>query len=175
MYIFLIFKFYLSGNAQNDEKPEFIDRCEFDLVDSLIADDPDILELLPPECKIANQDPSLRDAMKYEALKFKEFMMLLGNKELWREQGEDETKEKLDLDMDLRMSVYGGAVGNCTVTSATNLEYINCMTNYRQDMIDILNISNWVTEWSNDVISFIVVAYLEIVRQVECKSMSAWP
>lgn len=113
-------------------------HCEFDLVDELIGLDPNILDLLPDECKTSEySNPAVRQAMKEEAIEFNKFMSILAVKEKWDEQEKDDQRVALDLDFDLRETVYKSNIGNCTVSPL--LDYANCKTEYRLDLINTIN------------------------------------
>ncbi|XP_037049726.1 uncharacterized protein LOC119084014 [Bradysia coprophila] len=131
----------LIANGQTQTK--FTGYCEFDLVDELIALDPEFLDLLPSECKTIDADSDLRLAMKEESNKFEEFMGALAEKENWKEQENDESKTTLDLDFTLRTIVYTGpnnsTFGNCTATTETTRDYVDCIIDFRQDLIDKIN------------------------------------
>lgn len=140
------FQFNLQLISNGQANPEFTAYCEFDLVDELIDMDPGILDLLPEECKqIDAAHSDLRLAMKEESIKFKEFLGILAEKENWAEQESDDERTLLDLDGELRYRVYSNTdtenflLGNCTNTADTSIDYVNCLTNYRQDLINGFN------------------------------------
>lgn len=129
-------KIYQSLNGQDSVEKKWIDYCEFDLVDDLLPFDPNVMDQLPPECKTIPAE--LRAAMKTEALKFKEFMEALAIKENWNEYENDPTRETRDIDKELRQRVYGNVpddLGNCTMPSDTNDEFIACRTRYREQLL----------------------------------------
>lgn len=107
--------------------------CDFDLVD----ENPDILELLPTNCKQAYNDPELRLSMTYESTRFKEFMTELETREKWDEQAA-EGRESLDLNFGLRETVYGSVDGNCTMTSENSKGFLDCLIRNRETMIDTI-------------------------------------
>lgn len=76
--------------------------------------------------------------MADESLKFKDFMTELGKKEKWKEQGEEEDREFLNLEHDLRNAIYESSDGNCTMTSETNADFINCKIEKREEMINVI-------------------------------------
>lgn len=103
--------------------------------------DTSYLELLPVECKTAyeNPDQSLRTAMRFESLKFEEFMTELKNREEWDKQiEEDENIEILVMNNELRKSVYEGADGNCTMTNESQNDFIACVTQYRTELYNAI-------------------------------------
>ncbi|KAG4078043.1 hypothetical protein HA402_002094 [Bradysia odoriphaga] len=131
----------LIANGQTQTK--FTGFCEFDLVDELIAFNPNILDSLPSECKTFNANSDVRLAMKEESNKFEEFMGALADKENWKEQGNDESKTTLDLDFELRTRLYtspdNSTFGNCTATTDTTNDYVDCIIKFRQNMINKIN------------------------------------
>lgn len=97
--------------------------------------DPDILDILPTECRNADNDSILRQSMKDESQKFQDFITELGNRENWNEQYETQDREVLDLDFDLRANVYESTQTNCTATSESYADFIDCKIKGREAMI----------------------------------------
>lgn len=105
---------------------------------------PDILDyyILPDECKAADTDPVLRQAMIDESLLFKEFHTQLGKIEKWDEQAEDAGRQTLELNWELRANVYGVDDGNCTATSESQNKFIDCLASKRKLMIDAIPVTD---------------------------------
>lgn len=75
--------------------------------------------------------------MKDESQKFQDFITEVGNRENWNEQYEKQDIEVLDLDFDLRKVIYEDTLtkNNCTATSVTYADFIDCKINGRDAMI----------------------------------------
>lgn len=103
----------------------------------MLSYDPDYLELLTDECKLAYQNTDLRTQMEYESLRFKEFMIELKNREQWDEQG---ATGELALDWGLRKTVYENVDvdGNCTMTNENEMDFTDCMIRYRKALYDAI-------------------------------------
>jgi len=106
----------------------------------MLAIDPFYLDLLPAECKTAYNDPISRQKISDESSRFEEFMTKLAERENWSEQLKDEEIESLVMDFDLRDKVYGGVENaNCTMPSENFDDYVDCMSRYRDLMIDVIS------------------------------------
>jgi len=122
---------YSMGNCQ-EVQPLFL-TCDFDLVDA----NPKILDSLPDECKEAANDSTLRESMRLESLKFNQFMTELQN----REKGEGGEEEAILLkDWALRSKIYTDADLNLCSKSKTSSEFIECLINKRDLMIDAVRV-----------------------------------
>lgn len=109
--------------------------CDFDLIDEGY----DILSDLPAACKEAAEDPELRAAMKAEAMKFKQFMTDLDNKESATGYEVDEEDEDIRIpikDWHLRTEIYTDAeLFKCSDETFDDNAFIECISRKRDEMI----------------------------------------